>query len=162
MTSVFNRRLALAAATLGLLVQSHASAVALSDVPQPKPWSESTWVSQLKRGPRPAAYLFTTSYCSTCPEAFEVLSQAVKAQKKKVALIPVIMDLDGEKARRHAVYFDGMTELYTFDGFEPVLRQSIDPQWPNVTPYIVLIDGSGTVQKMIGPPDAQALTRWLR
>ncbi|NBO89136.1 MAG: hypothetical protein EBU77_05640, partial [Betaproteobacteria bacterium] len=31
---------------------------------QIKPFNEETWAKLLKTGPRPAAYMFTTSYCS--------------------------------------------------------------------------------------------------
>jgi hypothetical protein len=46
------------------------------------PFDEKTWTQLLAHGPRPAAYLFTTSYCSTCPAAFAVLHDAVKNQAK--------------------------------------------------------------------------------
>jgi thiol-disulfide isomerase/thioredoxin len=124
-------------------------------------FDESTWASLLKQGPRPVAYLFTTSYCSTCPEAFEVLNNAVKKNGKKVELAAVMMDINGAQAVRHATHFVGITQLFTFDGFEPVIRQSVDPQWPNVTPYIVLIDRHGGLQKTIGPPSSSMLKRWL-
>jgi hypothetical protein len=28
----------------------------------------------------------------------------------------------------------GATRLYIFNGFESIIRQSVDPAWPNVTP----------------------------
>ncbi len=107
------------------------------------------------------AYMFTTSYCSTCPEAFEVLNNAVKKNGKKIELAAVMMDVSGAQAVRHASHFSGLTQLYSFDGFEPAIRQSVDPQWPNVTPYIVLIDRNGGLQKTIGPPSPSMLKRWL-
>ena len=36
-----------------------------------------------------------------------------------------------------------------------------DPQWPNVTPYIVLIDKTGATQRGIGTPEPQMLKQWL-
>jgi thiol-disulfide isomerase/thioredoxin len=124
-------------------------------------FDESTWSRLQKQGPRPIAYLFTTSYCSTCPEAFETLNNAVKKSGKKIDLAAVMMDIGGAQALRHATHFSGLTQLYSFDGFEPVIRQSVDPQWPNVTPYIVLIDRHGGVQKTLGPPTPVMLKRWL-
>ena len=122
---------------------------------------EKTWAQLLKDGPRPAAYLFTTTYCSTCPAAFEVLHQSVKEKRRPVPLMAVMMDASGAKALRHASHFKGMTKMYAFEGFEPEIRQSVDPAWPNVTPYVVMIDAKGHVQKVIGPPPPEMLKRWL-
>lgn len=122
---------------------------------------EKSWAQLLKSGPRPAAYLFTTTYCSTCPAAFEVLHQAVKEKGQPVPLMAVMMDASGSKALRHASHFKGMTKMYAFQGFEPEIRQSVDPAWPNVTPYVVMIDAKGNVQKVIGPPPLDMLKRWL-
>ena len=125
------------------------------------PFDEKTWAQLLSQGPRPAAYLFTTSYCSTCPAAFAVLHDAVKNQTKKPPLSAVMMDVAGPQALRHARHFKGMTQMYAFDGFEPAIRQAVDPNWPNVTPYVVLVDGAGQTQRVIGPPPPEMLRRWL-
>jgi hypothetical protein len=105
--------------------------------------------------------LFTTSYCSTCPAAFAVLHKAVQQRKDKPELNAVMMDVAGPQALRHASHFKGMTQMYAFDGFEPAIRQAVDPAWPNVTPYVVLIDPQGQTQRVIGPPNATVLKRWL-
>lgn len=125
-------------------------------------FNENTWAELLQSGPRPAAYLFTTSYCSTCPQAFSQLVAAVGKSRRKVPLVAVMMDVEGAQAQRHAVHFQGLTQLYAFDGFEPAIRQSVDPAWPNITPYVVLIDRHGRLQRSIGAPKAQALQTWLQ
>ena len=124
-------------------------------------FNEETWAELLKHGPRPAAYVFTTTYCSTCPDAFEKLKTFIAASNKKVELAAVVMDVPAERALVHARHFAGATKLYAFDGFEPAIRQSVDPKWPNVTPYIVLLGHNGSVQRSIGPPDANMLKKWL-
>lgn len=124
-------------------------------------FDEKTWAHALQHGPRPAAYLFTTSYCSTCPAAFAVLHKAVQQRKDKPELNTVMMDVAGPQALRHASHFKGMTQMYAFDGFEPAIRQAIDPAWPNVTPYVVLVDAKGQTQRVIGPPTPVMLKRWL-
>ena len=124
-------------------------------------FNEKSWDQLLKNGPRPAAYLFTTTYCSTCPAAFEVLHQAVKEKGRPVPLMAVMMDASGAKALRHASHFKGMTKMYAFEGFEPDIRPSVDSAWPNVTPYVVMIDAKGNLQKVIGPPSPEMLRRWL-
>ena len=99
-------------------------------------FNEGTWAELLKHGPRAAS-------------------------NKKVELAAVVMDVPAERALVHARHFAGATKLYAFDGFEPAIRQSVDPKWPNVTPYIVLLGHNGSVQRSIGPPDASMLKKWL-
>lgn len=137
---------------------THSAAMAARDV---LPFDEGTWAQLLQKGPRPAAYLFTTSYCSTCPAAFAVLHSAVKGRQTPPELHAVMMDVGGAQALRHASHFKGMTRMYAFDGFEPAIRQSVDPTWPNVTPYVVLVDKRGQTQRVIGPPGPDMIRRWL-
>lgn len=142
----------------------HAHPPGQANAPTPRtvlPFDQKTWAHALRHGPRPAAYLFTTSYCSTCPAAFAVLHKAVQQRKDKPELNAVMMDVAGPQALRHAAHFKGMTQMYAFDGFEPALRQAVDPAWPNVTPYVVLIDARGQTQRVVGPPSPAMLKRWL-
>ncbi len=172
MNSVFKfTALALSSAALSLSASAvwaqthqHAHPQGQSKASTPRtvvPFDEKTWAHALQHGPRPAAYLFTTSYCSTCPAAFAVLHKAVQQRKDKPELNAVMMDVAGPQALRHASHFQGMTQMYAFDGFEPAIRQAVDPAWPNVTPYVVLIDAQGQTQRVIGPPNATVLKRWL-
>lgn len=124
-------------------------------------FDETTWAELLRNGPRPAAYVFTTTYCSTCPDAFDKLQTFISASRKKVELVAVVMDVQGAHALVHARHYTGATRLYAFDGFAPAIRQSVDPKWPNVTPYIVLLGRNESVQRSIGPPDAVMLKKWL-
>ena len=114
----------------------------------------------LKTGPRPAAYVFTNSYCSTCPMAFDALHARIRASGKTVELAAVVMDVAGAQALAHVHHYTGATKVYAFDGFEPEIRQTVDPQWHNITPYVVLIDRKGAVQRVIGPPSAAQLKAW--
>ncbi len=124
-------------------------------------FDEQTWNNLLRYGPRPAAYVFTTTYCATCPQAFEKLAAATRRQRKPVELAAVVMDVGPERVGVHAHHYQGATRFYVFDGFAPAIRQSVDPQWPNVTPYVVLIDRAGTViYRGIGAPGAKVLARW--
>jgi hypothetical protein len=124
-------------------------------------FDETTWARLLQSGPRPAAYVFTTTYCSTCPDAFDRLQAFVKATRQKVELAAVVMDVSAERVLAHAHHYVGATRFYAFDGFAPAIRQSVDPKWPNVTPYVVLLDRNGAVQRTIGPPAPAMLKKWL-
>lgn len=125
------------------------------------PFDASTWARLVRQGPRPAAYVFTTTYCPTCPDAFDQLHAAVVAARQTVELAAVVMDVQGARALTHAHHYQGATRIYAFEGFEPEIRQTVDPKWRNVTPYVVLIGRSGAVQRTIGPPDAAMLKAWL-
>lgn len=124
-------------------------------------FDQATWGELLKSGPRPAAYVFTTTYCPTCPQAFETLQTFITKSRKKVTLAVVVMDVQGPRALAHAHHYAGASQFYAFDGFEPAIRQSVDPKWPNVTPYIVLLGRNGSVQRSIGAPQEPMLKRWL-
>lgn len=120
-----------------------------------------TWAQLLTQGPRPAAYVFTNTFCATCPEVFELLHRTVRARRQPVELIAILMDVQGEQALAHAHHYEGVTQIYAFNGFEPEIRQSVDAQWRNITPYVVLVDHRGAVQRTIGPPSRAQLRRWL-
>lgn len=162
--ALFAATLCLSASVTGAQAQQHAHAHGHSTPSAPRtvlPFDENTWTHVLQHGPRPAAYLFTTSYCSTCPAAYAVLHQAVQQRKVKPELYAVMMDVAGSQALRHAAHFKGMTQMYAFEGFEPAIRQAVDPVWPNVTPYVVLLDAKGQTQRVIGPPTPEMIKRWL-
>jgi hypothetical protein len=125
-------------------------------------FNEETWAELLKSGPKPAAYMFTTTYCSVCPGVFKEIRDATLKSKMRPELIVVMMDTEGPNALRHASHFKGMTQFFTFDGYEPAIRSSIDSNWRNITPYVVLIDRTGGVQRGIGSPTSPSLKKWLK
>jgi hypothetical protein len=90
-----------------------------------------------------------------------VLHKALQQRKDKPELNAVMMDVAGPQALRHASHFKGMSQMYAFEGFEPAIRQAVDPAWPNVTPYVVLVDAKGQTQRVIGPPTPVMIQRWL-
>ena len=121
----------------------------------------TTWRNLLRSGRRPAAYVFTNSFCATCPETFDVLQDAVAATGKPVELAAILMDVQGERALAHAHHYAGVTKIYAFDGFEPAIRQVVDPKWHNITPYVVLVGRNGKLQRVTGQPNASQLKAWL-
>ena len=121
----------------------------------------AVWARLLQSGPRPAAYVFTTTYCSTCPAVFELLHRAIAASRQHVELMAVVMNAQGERALAHAHHYIGATRVYAFSGFEPEIRYAVDPKWRNITPYVALLGRKGVDQRVIGPPDAAQLQRWL-
>lgn len=141
------------------LAQVHSAQAAIKTAAD---FDATTWAPLLAKGPRPVAYVFTNSFCPTCPQAFAVLNQRIQASGRAVELVAVVMDVQGAQALAHAHHYVGATRLYAFDGFEPEIRQTVDPAWRNVTPYVVLIGRKGVVQRVIGPPTGAQLTAWLK
>lgn len=139
------------------LAQVHTAQAAIKTVVD---FDTTTWAPLLARGPRPAAYVFTNTFCPTCPQAFAVLNRSVQESGKAVELVAVVMDVQGTQALAHAHHYAGATHIYAFDGFEPEIRQTVDPSWRNVTPYTVLIGRKGQLQRVIGPPSAAQLKAW--
>ena len=108
MTSVFNptarsvpgrpsrrRALLLAAGAACALVPKLAAALIQHRVEAIKtvaPFRAATWQRLLRQGPRPAAYVFTTTFCSTCPDAFDQLHTAAMTSAQPVELAAVVMD----------------------------------------------------------------------
>ena len=167
MKSRFNSRrgacLALAAACLQGLQQPVAMArsqsVAITSI---APFDANSWARLVEKGPRPAAYLFITTTCATCPEVFEQLRSFVMDAHRPVELAAVVMDVEGVRAVQHgAQRYLGLTRLYAFHGAEPEIRHSVDPQWTGTTPYIVLLGRDGSLQRSMGAPDAAMLKKWL-
>jgi hypothetical protein len=106
---------------LALAQHTHSAITTVAD------FDATTWTKLLRSGPRPAAYVFTNSFCATCPEAFDALQKTVVASGKPVPLAAILMDVQGERALAHAHHYAGVTKIYAFDGFEPAIRQAVDP-----------------------------------
>ena len=140
---------------LALAQHTHSAITTVAD------FDATTWTQLLKSGPRPAAYVFTNSFCATCPEAFEALQKSAVASGKPVPMAAILMDVQGERALAHAHHYAGVTKIYAFDGFEPAIRQAVDPAWRNITPYVVLVDRKGKLQRVTGQPTASQLKAWL-
>ena len=140
---------------LALAQHAHAAITTVAD------FDATTWSQLLRNGPSPAAYVFTNSFCATCPETFDVLNKSVMASGKPVPMAAILMDVQGERALVHAHHYAGVTKIYAFDGFEPAIRQAVDPKWRNITPYVVLVRRSGKLQRVTGQPTAAQLKAWL-
>ena len=140
---------------LALAQPAHGAITTVAD------FDATTWTKLLRSGPRPAAYVFTNSFCATCPQAFDALQKSVLASGKPVPTAAILMDVQGERALAHAHHYAGVTTVYAFDGFEPAIRQAVDPTWRNITPYVVLVARNGTLQRVTGQPNAAQLKAWL-
>jgi hypothetical protein len=116
-----------------------------------------TWSSWQKALPRPAIVVFTTTYCTTCPDVMAALAAAVRDSGRRVPLLVVIMDADGERERKHAGHLAMADRIFAFRGQEAALRYSVDPRWRGVTPYVALFGPAGPPKFSTGLPSAARL-----
>lgn len=144
---------------LSLPLAAHEHVIAQLQV---TPFTPDTWARLMRTGPSPAAYVFTTTYCSVCPQVFDEIRHNARAVQPTPTLAVVMMDAQGDLASRHAHHFRGLNRLYAFDGFEPAIREAVDPGWPNITPYVVLVNRKGEVQRTLGAPSKELLRWWRR
>ena len=141
------------------LALARSNSIAITSI---APFDETTWTRLVEKGPRPAAYIFTATTCSTCPDVFEKLRSFVMDAHRPVELAAVMMDVQGVRAVEHASQrYLGLTRLYAFHGDEAAIRQSVDRKWPDATPYIVLLGRDGSMQRSSGAPDPAMLKKWL-
>jgi len=89
------------------------------------------------------------------------VQQNAQPTGQPVELAAILMDVRGERALAHAHHYAGVTSIYAFDGFEPAIRQAIDPKWRNITPYVVLVERNGKQQRVTGQPTLAQLKAWL-
>ncbi|MCO5103517.1 MAG: hypothetical protein M9919_05860 [Burkholderiaceae bacterium] len=156
--------LALAAAALVLgvnppLALARSNSIAITSI---APFDAESWTRLVEKGPRPAAYLFTTRTCRDCPDTFEQLRSFVMDAHRPVELAAVVMDAEGLRAiELGATRYLGLTRLYAFHGDEAALRRSVDPEWTGAAPYIVLLGRDGSLQRSVGLPSPAMLKLWL-
>jgi hypothetical protein len=162
----FTRRALLALALVLPGMHMANGAVALADIAQPATktvanFDAATWRQLMRSGPRPAAYVFSNSFCTVCPEVFELLQQTVAPLDQAIDRAAILMDVQGGRALGVARHYVGATQVYAFDGDGAALRKLVDPKWHNITPFVVLVGRNGRVQRITGVPDATQLKAWL-
>ena len=162
----FTRRGLLAVALVFSGIHMANGAVALADTGQVATknvaiFDAATWRQLMRSGPRPAAYVFSNSFCTVCPEVFELLQQTVTPLDQPIDRAAILMDVQGDRALGVARHYVGATQVYAFDGDGVALRKLVDPKWHNITPFVVLVGRDGRVQRITGVPDAKQLKAWL-
>lgn len=121
-----------------------------------------TWRAWQSGLPRPAIVVFSTTYCSTCPEAFAFLADAIKAHRLGATLIAVVMDGDDRPNLLRDAHYRHADRLYVFRGQEVALRYGVDPRWRGLTPYVALFGPQGAPTLIAGRPSLEQLQGALR
>jgi len=137
-----------------------ASGVALADRPL-ESFGNSTWSSLQKELPRPAAVVFTATYCATCPQVLKQLATTLRERHLDAPLVAVVID-DADPATLAIEHYALAQRIFVFDGDEAALRYSVDPQWHGETPFVALLSRQGPAQWITGIPSKKQLALWLR
>lgn len=124
-------------------------------------FNAATWHALMRAGPKPAAYVFSNSFCTVCPEVFELLQQTVAPLDQPIDRAAILMDVQGDRALAAARHYVGATQVYAFEGDGAALRKLVDAKWHNITPFVVLVGRNGKVQRITGVPDAKQIKAWL-
>jgi hypothetical protein len=126
-----------------------------------EPFDQSTWSSLQKGLPRPAAVIFTATYCSTCPQVLGQLAAVLRDKHVDAPLIAVVID-GAESEALDLEHYALAQRIFVFDGEEAPLRYAVDPNWRGETPFIALLPRRGSPHYMRGLPSKKQLENWLQ
>lgn len=110
---------------------------------------------------RPAAIVFTATYCVNCPAVLAQLAQALKAHGIKGEIVAVVIDDAAAPELLKSEHYAQASRLFLFEGNEASLRYRVDPRWRGVTPYIALLSDDGKTTFSAGTPSAEQVAAWL-
>ena len=146
--------------TLFMCTTLCASSAAFADRPL-ESFGATTWSSLQKELPKPAAVVFTATYCASCPQVLKQLATTLHEKHLDAPVIAVVIDGADSEALDLEHYVLAQ-RIFVFDGDEMSLRYSVDPQWHGETPFVALLPRQGPPYWVTGMPSKKQLVRWLR
>jgi hypothetical protein len=130
-----------------------------------EPFDAGTWKALQAGVGQPTAVVFTTTDCGHCPAVIDSLATRLKAAKGRAQLAVVVMDVppgENDEALKTNAHYRRADRLLAFAGQAAALRYGVDPRWPGVTPYVVLLRPKTPAKAIIGPPAAADVSAWLK
>jgi hypothetical protein len=121
----------------------------------------STWARMQKQLPRPAAVVFTATWCANCPAIIERLAQALRKRRLAPQVIAVVIDEANSEKLLSSPHYASALRLFAFDGDETRLRYGVDARWRGVTPYTALLGREDKVIFVAGTPSDEEIEAWL-
>lgn len=119
-----------------------------------------TWTRLRQELPRPAAVVFTATYCANCPAVIARLTQALQERGLAQHVIAVVIDAAEEEALLSSKHYTAASRLFAFVGAEARLRYAVDPRWRGETPYIALLSGRDDAVFVTGTPSDAQIEAW--
>ncbi len=154
-----------ALAAIGLVASALSASPALSAEPRRiEPFDHATWQRLQAELPRPAAVVFTATWCANCPEVLRRLAEVrrVNGLSSPLVVVVVVIDGDGHPKLLDEPHYRAADRLFVFDGEEALLRYTVQPQWRGVTPYVALLPRKGAPAFVAGTPGPAQIEAWLR
>jgi hypothetical protein len=120
-----------------------------------------TWTQLQQELPRPAAVVFTATYCVSCPALIESMTQTLAKRGLKQDVVAVVIDAATDQQLFNSGHYEHASRLFAFDGNEATLRYGVDPRWRGVTPYVALLSAQNKVTFVAGTPSDAQIEAWL-
>jgi hypothetical protein len=125
-------------------------------------FDSTTWNSLQHSLSRPAAVVFTATYCESCPQVLAKLhTELADHTGSDESLIAVVIDGAEDLSAVQAEHYSAH-RVFVFDGDEVALRYGVDPKWHGETPLVALLPKHGKPVMVAGMPNAKELASWLR
>ena len=121
----------------------------------------STWARMQEQLPRPAAVVFTATYCANCPVLIGHLAETLRQRGLLQRVVAVVIDAADNEELLKSEHYESASQLFAFDGDEARLRYGIDPRWRGVTPYVALLGTQSKVLFVAGTPSKAQIDAWL-
>jgi hypothetical protein len=128
-----------------------------------EPLTLEGWPALRASLPRPSVLFFTSTWCATCPEAFDAIRDSMRERGLDAPVIAVVVDGDalGRGLRDPRVaHLAHARRVLAFHGHEARLRHAVDPSWRGVVPYVGLVAADGSLGYAAGPPSTARLDAW--
>lgn len=136
------------------------SSNSLAAPPHVELFHAGTWQQLQSSLPRPAAVVFTATYCASCPAVLEKLRDTLRERQLTQTVVAVLIDDVEDDASLSSHHFAAASRLFVFAGDEAKLRYGVDPRWRAITPYVALL-GKNKVEFVAGMPNDAQVADWL-
>lgn len=120
-----------------------------------------TWEALQKSLPRPAAIVFTATYCASCPAVLARVAEALRKRDLPEHIVAVVIDEASSQELMSSSHYSSATRLFAFSGDEARLRYGVDPRWRGVTPYVALLGPADKISFIAGSPSDAQIEAWL-
>jgi thiol-disulfide isomerase/thioredoxin len=124
-------------------------------------FEQNTWQQLQHTLPRPAAVVFTATYCASCLAVLAQVNEALRKHALARPVIAVVIDESSDEALLSSHHYTAASRLFRFADNEARLRYRVDPRWRGETPYVVLLSPNKPATFIAGMPNEAQINAWL-
>jgi hypothetical protein len=149
--------LSVAAASMPIPVATAAGAAPVAV----EPFDGATWQALQAGMTKPAAVVFTATYCAVCPAALETMRRELRARRPDATLIAVVIDAaPGDPALARHAHYRAADRVYAFAAPAAQVQHAVNPRWRGITPSVALLAPGARLAWSTGVPPVDALQAW--